>query len=153
MLGFGRGTKVQKLRLAFSVIVIIAIAGFMAYSTGPSLLRDWRLRGVETVEVASRLDDGSCRVYLFAINFCNLKLTTEHTTLDDTLLFFDMGHSEGYDVVVRADPNDPTQVTTTVGLEMFWDRVITLAVFLGLFVIGIFSSIVQLLKRDPQPAN
>jgi len=143
----------QKLRLAFSVLVIIAIAGFMAYSTGPSILRDWRLRSVETVEVDSRLDDGSCRVYLFAINFCSLKLTTEHTTLDDTLLFFDIGHSEGYDVVVRADPNDPTQVTTALGLDMFWDRVITLAVFLGFFVIGIFASIGQLLKRDPQPAT
>jgi len=142
-----------KLRLFLSVIVIMAIMGFMAYATGPAILRDWQLRGVQTAEVPSRLDGGSCKVYLFAVNFCDLKLTTEHGTLDETLLFFDIGHTQGYDVVARAAQNDLTQITTNIGLDMFWNRVVTLAVFLGLFLFGIVGSVGRLFAKAPQHAT
>jgi hypothetical protein len=153
MLGSAQGGDIMdKLRLVLALVVILAIGGFMAYETGPGLLRDWRLRSAQTVEVPSELTEGDCRVYVLAINFCDVKLTTDSATLDDTLLFFDFS-TEGYDVVAIVNQNDPSQVTTSIGLNMFWNRVATLLGFLGLLVVGLIGSIGKLLSREPAPAT
>lgn len=144
----------NKLRLAFSALFAAAIFGFFIYSSGPGMLRDLRLRGVETVEVASELTDGNCRVYLFANNFCSFDLRTTDAALEDMLFFVDIGGGgEGYDIVARAAANDPHQVTTSLALDMFWNRVATLAVFLGLIGFGFISVVGQLLQREAPPAT
>jgi hypothetical protein len=143
-----------KLRLAFGLLVTAAVFGAAVYFGTPGLLRDWRLRSAETIEVASEMTDGRCRTYLLVVNYCSYTLQTPGGQLEDSLFFVDfrMGR-DGYDIVARTPPSDPTQITTSLALNMFWDRVLTMAGFLLLLALGFFNGIGQLLKREPQPAT
>ena len=140
-------------RTVLSVLVIAVILGFLAYESVPGLLRDFRLRNGDAVPIQAEVS-GDCKVYLFAINFCDVKLTSPQGAESELLVFFDFSLSnDGYSIQPMADKNDPTHLTSSLALEKFWNRAITMAVFFALLLLPIVTGIGRMMKgAPPKPA-
>ncbi len=101
----------------------------------PDLVNDFRLR--DTAEVVrdprSRVT-GKCRSQLF-IQTCEADLSYRRNgkTYTYNIAYLMLGVGD-HNVVVMADPQNPDQMTTDLGLDQFWNRML---VFLGLVAAGV----------------
>jgi hypothetical protein len=116
------------------LVAVAAVVGFL-YMNGPDLLRDARMLEGTVAAKQARLVEGRCRSKLF-LHWCDARI--EHRaglqtiTTNQTFMFADI-HFGGYRTSIRQSRADATVVTTELALDSFWNRVVTLGVFVVLF--------------------
>jgi len=112
-------------------LVFLAVSVWLVWDQGSLLLRDLRI-GTDVEEATeARLVKGECRSRVVLIHFCNLKV--EQTVGDLQIhrtelsyIFVDFPLSD-YSVRLLSPKEDRASVTTDIGQEKLWNRVITLA--------------------------
>ncbi|MCR0981476.1 hypothetical protein [Roseomonas populi] len=117
--------------------------------TVPNLITDWQVRGVAEPVAEGRVTDGSCSSRLM-LNICDATLSimtkSGRVTRDVNYIFADV-HSGDYSVAVLADPAHPELATTDMGLNMLWNRTITLLVGGGILLALTVAPIIALFRR------
>jgi len=130
------------MRNLLALVVLIGALGLAAWTAGPGILRDWSLRN-DYAPVMDADVRGGCETYIAVFKYCDVTLTTaDGAAAKDTLFFVDF-NSGDYGTVVVASPANPRQLSTSIGIEKFWNRVATLGglallilVWLGAALLG-----------------
>ncbi len=131
------------MRNLLALVVLVGVLGLVAWKAGPGIMRDWNLRNDYAPVMAADVS-GECNAYVAVVNYCDVTLTTaEGAAVKDTLFFVDF-NSGDYAVDVVASPTNPTQLSTSIGIEKFWNRVATLG---GLALLIIVWGIAAVLRR------
>lgn len=149
--------KPKTVRRALGVIAAILILGGllagMVVWMGPSLLNDARIRQNPAIaEDGVVSNDAKCRNNLAVVTICDARLTAtgpdgNALTTRVSYLFVDL-HFDDYDVAVVQSADDPRLITTTLGLEYFWNRVICFAAAALLFAAGIIAMILGAIRLN-----
>jgi hypothetical protein len=131
------------MRNLLALVVLVVALGFAAWKAGPGILRDWSLRN-DYAPVAAADVIGECRTYVAIFKYCDITLATaDGAAAKDTLFFVDI-NSDDYGVnVVVASPSNPGQLSTSIGIEKFWNRVATLGGLAVLIVIWLFAALLR----------
>lgn len=128
------------MRNVLALLVLVVALGFVAWKAGPGILRDWTLRN----DYAPAMADvsGECQAYVAVFTYCDVTLTTPAGATQDTLFFVDF-NSGDYAVDVVASASDPGQLSTSIGIEKFWNRVATLGGLAVLVAIWLFTGLLR----------
>lgn len=137
------------IRGVLSILVMGAIAAFLVWQTAPGILRDWSLRSHYAPAAAEV--SGDCRAYAAVVTFCDVTFTAANGPVKDTLLFVDF-NSGDYAVGVVADTADPSRLSTSLGVEKYWNRVATFAGFVLIFAALLVGGALNLLRPKETPA-
>ena len=115
----------------FSIPILLAIAVFMVVTEAPGILRDYRISKNPLV-VEDGSIDGQCTTRKAIFTTCEVSLAYEHGgqryDKDVEVMFVDM-HSGDYETGLVIAADEPQLATISLGLDMLWNRIITLAVF------------------------
>jgi hypothetical protein len=130
------------------VLALAVVLALVAWKAGPGLLRDWNLRNDYAPVMANV--GGDCRAYVAVVTYCDVTLTTPGGTVEDTLFFVDFNTSD-YNVEVVAAPNDPSQISTSLAIEKFWNRVATLGALAAVFLFTLIGMFGTLRREQPAP--
>lgn len=115
----------------FATPILLAIAVFMVATEAPGILRDYKISQNPLV-IENGDIRGSCTTRKAIFTTCEVDLSYEHGgqryDKDVEVMFVDM-HTGSYEtgLVISADRSD--LATITLGLDMLWNRIITLAAF------------------------
>ncbi len=124
---------------AFSILVFLALAIALAWWQGPGLLRDWRISQNPVTVEDWDIRGGECSSRR-GLTDCEADVVYSYGEQDYekhiSLAFFDLSSSD-YMVELVIDADDPDLATLSLGLDMLWNRTITFAVFMLLFVGGV----------------
>lgn len=128
------------LTILLAEIILIALLAGAVWWMGPSLLNDARIRQNPAVAEAGTVTDGECKTKL-AITFCDATLAApaaDGATVSAKVsyLFVDL-HFGDYDTDVVQSAEDPRLLTTSLGLDYFWNRVASFAAAVVLLLAGI----------------
>jgi hypothetical protein len=119
----------------------------VAYYVAPVLVTDWQVRDVAVPLRGAHLTGGSCYSKLF-VHDCSATLTLPGGTAPDRDVHYVFGSFTfgGFTARVVGDPQRPAWLTTDLGLDYFWDRVLTflviagsLALLVGTWLLGILG--------------
>lgn len=115
----------------FSIPILLAIAVFMVVTEAPGILRDYKISQNPLVVEDGNID-GQCTTRKAIFTTCEVSLAYEHGgqryEKDVEVMFVDM-HSGDYETGLVIAADEPQLATITLGLDMLWNRIITLAVF------------------------
>jgi len=136
------------MRNLIGMLALAAVLALVAWEAGPGLLRDWNLRNDYAPVMANV--GGDCRAYAAVVTYCDVTLTTPGGVAQDTLFFVDFASGD-YNVEVVASPSDPSQISTSLAIEKFWNRVATLGGLAAVFLFALFGVTGPMLRRE-QPA-
>lgn len=147
----------------FSIPVLLAIAAFMVITEGPGILRDYKISQNPLV-----IDDGdikgSCTTRKAIFTTCEVDLSYQHAgqryESDVEVMFVDF-HTGDYETGLVISADQPGLATITLGLDMLWNRIITLAAFTVLLGGGGLAMIFLTLRilrarsqlRHPEPLS
>ncbi len=143
-----------RLRMVWMVVAGLMLGGFLAFLVAwvaPDLATDAAIRDVAVPIRSGHLAGGSCTMKLF-INFCDIDLTANGPAGEiarSVHYIFGSFTLDGFTVAIIGDPRHPDWLTTDLGLDHFWDRVITLVAFLGVCLAGAYGivrTVVTLLR-------
>ena len=144
----------------FSIPILLAIAVFMVVTEAPGILRDYRISKNPLV-VEDGSIDGQCTTRKAIFTTCEVSLAYEHGgqryDQDVEVMFVDM-HSGDYETGLVIAADEPQLATISLGLDMLWNRIITLAVFatlLGggaLIMLFLALRILRVRRQLQQPA-
>jgi len=114
----------------FSTPVLLAIAIFMVVMEAPGILRDYTI-SQNPLAVEGNID-GSCKTRKAFFTTCKVDLSYEREgqryARNVEVMFVDL-HSGDYETGLVVSADHPELATITLGLDMLWNRIITLAVF------------------------
>ena len=145
----------------FSIPVLLAILVVMFVAEGPGILRDYQI-SKDPLEIESGDINGSCKTRKAIFTTCEADLSYEHAGVSYTkeveVMFVDF-HSGDYETGLVISAKNPELATISLGLDMLWNRIITLGVFVALLGFGglamLFTLIrvlrVRLQLRHPAP--
>lgn len=129
-LALQRGAISIPLAYYFSTPVLLAIAIFMMVMEGPGILRDYTIS--QNPLIVEGNIDGSCRTRKAFFTTCEVDLSYEQNgqryDKNVEVMFVDL-HSGDYETGLVVSADHPELATITLGLDMLWNRIITLAVF------------------------
>jgi len=132
----------------FSPVILLAIAIFMLVSEGPGIIRDYKI-SQNPVEIENGDLNGSCKTRKAVFTTCNAKLTYDYQgkryNSDVEVMFVDI-HSGDYEAGVFISGSDPQLATISLGLDMLWNRIITLAIFAFLLGFGGIALLLALVR-------
>jgi len=135
----------------FSPLILLALAVFMLWAEGPGIIRDYKI-SQNPVEIDDGDLNGSCKTRKAVFTTCNAKLSYDyegkHYDSDVEVMFVDM-HSGDYEAGLFISASDPQLATISLGLDMLWNRIITLAilfVLLGFGGIALLSALVRFFR-------
>ena len=130
--------------LVFVEVILLGMLAALFVWMAPPLLNDARIRQNPAIAQDGEVADGSCQTRL-AITFCDATLTApgpDGTAFrSDVSYFFLDIHSGDYDTEVVQSADDPHLLTTTLGLDYFWDRVLCFAAAVVLLVVGVIGMV------------
>lgn len=126
----------SRILTVLGVAMFAAMLVLSAMFIAPTILTDFQVRGTaEPIETA-QLVKGRCSSRVF-VHLCDLSLSlatkSRTVTRDVHYLFFDP-HLGNYTVEALADLDQPELLTTDLGLDKLWNRVISLAVLWALLL-------------------
>ncbi|TXH81934.1 MAG: hypothetical protein E6Q77_07205 [Rhizobium sp.] len=133
----------------FSLPVLIALTAFMAVSETPGILRDWTINQSPTQVDSGNISDGKCSTRKGFFTNCSAHLTYTYKgqsyDKDVEIMFVDI-HAGDYDTDIVISGDHPELATLSLGLDMLWNRIITLAVFVALLGGACIVMIFQILR-------
>lgn len=125
-----------------AVVGLAAGAGIFAWigiALAPGVIDDFQMRNRAQPVSMARVVDGRCRSKAGILHDCSATLVTRgkngEVRRQIEQLFIDF-HVGNWTVQVMSDPERPDVLTTDVGLDRIWHRIVTLALFalLGLAI-------------------
>lgn len=125
---------------------LAVIVGFIVYSVGwvaPVVVTDGMIRGTAVPIQGGHLVEGSCSSKLF-IHVCDLTLSAPGPSgLITRSIHYVFGSFTLGSFTVRTvgDPAHPGWLTTDLGLDYFWDRVVSLLIDLGLMAALLYGAV------------
>ena len=132
----------------FSPVILLALAVFMLVAEGPGIIRDYKI-SQNPVEIADGDLNGSCKTRKAVFTTCNAKLAYDyegkHYKSDVEVMFIDM-HSGDYEAGLVISGSDPQLATISLGLDMLWNRIITLVILSVLLGIGGVALLLALVR-------
>ncbi len=114
---------------------------------GPDLARDWRIDDV--VEAGgARIEELRCRSRLVLISVCDVAFVDERSAEASrrTLWYFFIDRVGQEPIALLRSKSDPAAITTNLGLDKFYHRLLALILIVGLLAFCITLSI-QLLRQ------
>jgi len=137
------------IRSLLGALVFAGVLGYALYAVAPGLIRDWNLRN-DYVAVPAEVT-GECSVRAAVLNHCDLTLTPPTGAAQKEVMFFvDLDRSE-LSITPIAAPANPAVMSTSIGIEKYWNRVATLAGLAIIALLLIFSSLRSAFrKEEPQ---
>ncbi|WP_159999718.1 hypothetical protein [Roseomonas sp. 18066] len=126
---------VSTLRALWILLLCLAgaagIGAWLGLGIAPSLRTDYLIRDSAQISNTGRVSDGRCRTKL-VLTTCDVTLTIRPDGLTpierSAHYFFVDAHSGDYDVQVMYDAAHPEWVSTSLGLDMLWNRLACAAV-------------------------
>ena len=141
--GAGRGGLWAALGLLMFTGLLVASVIWVL----PDVVSDWQVRDAAVPLRGARVENGKCSSKLF-IHDCDATLRVRGPAGEirrDVHYLFASFHVGDWSVGVVGDPQRPELVTTDLGLDNFWNRVLTLVVawilLAGLVVGGVFATL------------
>jgi hypothetical protein len=133
---------------AFGLFALLfALLAGALWWLGPDLARDWRIDS-DTVEARdARIEEARCRSRLMIFTVCDIAFTDQRASdrSRQTLWYFFIDRaSQAPIVLVRpksAPGSDPAAISTNLGLEKFYHRLLALILVVALLVLCIGLSI------------
>lgn len=126
-----RGAISTPLAYYFSTPILLAIAVFMVVTEGPGILRDYKINQNPLV-IENAGISGNCTTRKAVFTTCEVDLSYEHGgqryEKDVDVMFVDF-HTGDYETGLVISADRPDLATITLGLDMLWNRIITLAAF------------------------
>jgi len=145
----------------FSVPVLLVITIVMLVAEGPGLVRDYKI-SQDPLEIENGDISGSCKTRKAIFTTCKADLSYDHAGVsykkDVEVMFVDL-HSGDYETGLVISAKNPELATISLGLDMLWNRIITLGVFvflLGFGSLAMLFTLVRMLRvrlqlRKPAP--
>ena len=126
-----RGVISTPLAYYFSTPILLAIAVFMVVTEVPGILRDYKIN--QNPLVLQNADiNGNCTTRKAVFTTCEVDLTYDYDgqryEKDVEVMFVDF-HTGDYETGVVISADQPDLATISLGLDMLWNRIITLAAF------------------------
>ena len=128
--------------------LLLGLLGSALWWLGPDLARDWGIGGDVVRAEGARIEEAQCRSRIRFFTVCDIAVIDERSapaarrTL--SYLFID---TAGREPIVLVRPrSDATAITTDLGLDKFYHRLLALALVVGLLVFCIVVSM-QFLQR------
>lgn len=115
------------------------IFAWIGIALAPGVIDDFQMRNRAQPVSMARVVDGRCRSKVAILHDCSATLVTRgkngEVRREIEQLFIDF-HVGNWTVQVMGDPERPDVLTTDVGLDRIWHRIVTLALFalLGLAI-------------------
>ncbi|WP_419900052.1 hypothetical protein [Roseomonas sp. USHLN139] len=119
------------------MILLLCLAGaagigaWIGLGIAPSLHTDYLIRDTAQPSNTGRVTEGRCRTKI-VLTTCDVTLTIRPDGITPVQrsahYFFVDAHSGNYDVEVMYDAAHPEWVSTSLGLDMLWNRIICAAV-------------------------
>lgn len=132
----------------FSIPVLLVILAVMLVAEGPGILRDYQI-SKDPLEIESGDINGSCKTRKAIFTTCEADLSYEHAgvsyTKDVEVMFVDF-HSGDYETGLVISAKNPELATISLGLDMLWNRIITLGVFVALLGFGSLAMLFTLIR-------
>jgi hypothetical protein len=127
--------------------MLFAVLAGALWWLGPDLARDWRID--EVVEAAgARIEQTRCRTGLVLITVCDVAFVDERSTDASrrTLWYFFIDTVGQERVALLRSKSDPAAITTNLGIDKFYHRLLALVLVAGGLVFCIVVSI-ELLRQ------
>lgn len=132
----------------FSIPVLLVITVVLLVAEGPGVLRDYQISR-DPLEIESGDINGSCKTRKAIFTNCEAELSYEHGGVsykkDVEVMFVDF-HSGDYETGLVISAKNPELATISLGLDMLWNRIITLGVFVALLGFGCFALLLALIR-------
>ncbi|MFK0166223.1 hypothetical protein [Rhizobium sp. NPDC090279] len=133
----------------FSLPILIALTAFMAISEAPGISRDWTINQNPVALDSGDIRDGKCSTRKGFFTTCSAHLNYAYNgqtyDKDVEIMFVDI-HAGDYDTNLVISGDHPELATLSLGLDMLWNRIITLAVFVALLGGACIAMIFQILR-------
>lgn len=122
------------IRALLTALLFLGMLGFSLFWVAPVLVTDWQARSTAVRVKGGDLTDGHCSSKFF-IEDCDVTLTAPVVSAQggrgsiSRTVHYVFASFEGGDftAAVVADPQHPEWLTTDLGLDRFWNRVVSLA--------------------------
>lgn len=132
----------------FSIPVLLVILAVMLVAEGPGILRDYQI-SKDPLEIESGDINGSCKTRKAIFTTCEADLSYEHAGVSYTkeveVMFVDF-HSGDYETGLVISAKNPELATISLGIDMLWNRIITLGVFVALLGLGSLAMLFTLIR-------
>ena len=132
----------------FSIPVLLVILAVMLVAEGPGILRDYQI-SKDPLEIESGDINGSCKTRKAIFTTCEADLSYDHAGVSYTkeveVMFVDF-HSGDYETGLVISAKNPELATISLGLDMLWNRIITLGVFVALLGFGSLAMLFTLIR-------
>ena len=132
----------------FSIPVLVAILAVMLVAEGPGILRDYQI-SKDPLEIENGDISGSCKTRKAIFTTCEAELSYDHGGVsykkDVEVMFVDF-HSGDYETGLVISAKNPELATISLGLDMLWNRIITLGVFVALLGFGSLAMLFTLIR-------
>jgi hypothetical protein len=128
----------QLASLGLFALLISMLAGILAW-LGPDLVRDSRIRDATTAADGARIEETRCRAWLRLLTFCHMDVAerADGAEAKRTLRYAFVGAAGERPVQLQRSRSDPSFLTTDLGQQTFFSRLITLALFCAIPLVGI----------------
>lgn len=112
-------------------LLLVGLALFFAIWQGPGVIQDWMIAQDPVVVEDALISDGECSTsrgfFVDCSAHVNYDVKGKSIERDISLMFVDFGSGD-YTVDVVRSATQPTNVTLSLGLDMLWNRTITVTV-------------------------
>ena len=136
-----------------TILAILLFGGFLVFSVvwvAPVVFTDWQVRNTAVPIRGGLLSDGSCTSKLF-LKTCDVTLTAPagSDTITRSVHYAFASFTDG-DLTARvvADPQRPEWLTTDLGLDYFWNRLVSLLLDLGLILALLVGAITGMMRAS-----
>ncbi|WP_299470690.1 hypothetical protein [uncultured Roseibium sp.] len=127
------------MKLLLGLIFIFAVGPGLFLMDG-SIIKDFKLRS-ETLSYANiPTSERRCRTRVLVFQSCNYKYVHEQQEHKQSYIFFALGAPE---TVVLLRGNASGELTSSVGQDYFWNRILTIFLCMGIVVWAIAQGMLQ----------
>ncbi len=110
----------------FGLAVVAGMVVFLLAWVAPVIVTDWQVRDTAVRVRGASVSDGECSSKMF-IQTCDVTLSVPASAIERRVHYvFGSWELGDFTVAVVADPAHPEWLTTDLGLDRFWDRIVTL---------------------------
>ena len=138
--------------LGLFALLIGMLAGILAW-LGPDLVRDSRIRDATAAADGARIEETRCRAWLRVLTFCHIAVAerVDGAEAKRTLRYAFVGTAGDGPVQLQRGRSGSSLVTTDLGLQTFFSRLVTLALFCAIPLIGI--RVTAVMREDARKAE
>lgn len=134
------------MKIALSTLFMLVLVGFFIWWLGPRLVNDFSARADHFAPITDmRIAEAKCRSKLFVISFCDIKTEGPAQGEKHQLSYLILGSLGGERVSLLRSQEHPQLLTSNIGVDYFWNRVLSFAVFVGLLGALVVGGIVSMI--------